>query len=140
MEGIPIDRETVERFKANEYSNESDPGNDSALVGLNEAASWLLRTLDKLARNKDERYGTDPESIELVGELGVLVAKRNISREKLEQSPEIFLATVLTGLGIEKFMVHQEIKKERLAQAERQEEPQGKEEKLRLESRDGDGN
>lgn len=114
---IPINSEILEQFKHDEFAENGGMASEgsSAIEGLNEAASWLLRTVDKLAREKDERLGTDEQAIQQFSELSVLVAKRNISEDVLRNSPEIFLGTITAGILIEKMMVLSTIKKEQAA-------------------------
>jgi len=123
MEGIPLDQDTLNQFQ-NEFNNGSPagspedaaPGGGDPVAQLNEAVGWLLKTADSALRKKDERLGTDPESIKRISELSVLVARRNISDDILRNSPELFLGTILTGLAIEKGIVLKQIQEENAAQ------------------------
>lgn len=111
---IPISEETLNSFHQDYETDHSEVGGESpdATKQLNEAVNWLLKTADSALRKKDERLGTDGESLARISELSVLVAKRNLSEDVLKNSPELFLGTILTGLAIEKSIVLKQIQSE----------------------------
>jgi len=127
---IPISDETIEQFKTGSFGSDPGvPGSESSdpMEQLNEAVGWLLKTADSALRKKDERLGTDSETIGRVSELSVIVAKRNISDDILRNSPELFLGTILAGLAIEKGIVLKTIQEEQAEKTETQQESEKKE-------------
>jgi hypothetical protein len=121
MEGIPISAETLNEFQQeyeNDHSNGQADKSDFASKQLNQAASWILKSVDNALQQTDKRYATDENTLKLYSELSVLVAKRNFSESFMKNSPEFFWLTITAGIAVEKLIVFNQIKKENESRAE----------------------
>lgn len=117
---VPINKELIDQFRhetISDHPGQQQPvGGENSVQHLNEALGWLLKTADTQLKKIDDRMATDPETLDRISELSVIVAQRNLSDSVLRNSPEIFLGTILTGLAFEKWMLFQQIQKEQAKQ------------------------
>jgi len=117
---IKIEQDVIDSFKEkyNKNDEEQQPEEESTnerienkIHGLDKFADFIFSKINDVAKQKHEDLGISDDELEKLSDLSIIVAKKHIPADFLENSPEGLLFLIISGILVEKTYIFNHLKK-----------------------------